>query len=29
VLFVGVGLLACWAPIRRAGKVNPLEALHS
>jgi putative ABC transport system permease protein len=29
VLFVGVGLLACWAPVRRAGKVNPLEALHS
>jgi putative ABC transport system permease protein len=27
-LFVGVGLLACWAPMRRAGKVNPLEALR-
>jgi putative ABC transport system permease protein len=27
-LFVGVGLLACWAPVRRAGKVNPLEALR-
>ncbi|KAA6458008.1 ABC transporter permease [Acidobacteria bacterium AB60] len=27
-MFVGVGLLACWAPVRRAGKVNPLEALR-
>ena len=27
-LFVAVGLLACWAPVRRAGKVNPLEALR-
>jgi putative ABC transport system permease protein len=27
-LFVGVGLLACWAPARRAGKVEPLEALR-
>ncbi len=27
-LFIVVGLLACWAPVRRAGKVNPLEALH-
>jgi len=27
-LFVGVGLLACWMPVRRAGRVDPLEALR-
>jgi putative ABC transport system permease protein len=27
-LFIGVGLLACWPPVRRAGKVDPLETLR-